>query len=258
MAVLQLIQNPPPPAVRPRILVYEDETPLRNAYRAILRQMHLEVDATDSFLEACELVEEKSYTLAIIDIQDRAGAETGLDLIDKITRISPATKIVVISAYGGYRDIVVDQFGAQFVHKLFNMSEIVREIGKTAVKLFHDSLPLLGDERWLQSRVEAVTELYVDVSCKDPVSGWMMLALPRRLVEGEVRVADELALIARFAEDGGVTSLRIPLPAVSPESDPLAKMEEEHDLADPDDFADPLQARDYRERLDRFFNEGKS
>ncbi len=81
------------------ILIVEDEPVFRSTISEMLQVLGMTIDiATDGY-QALKNLEQKDYTLAIIDLV-LPGPMNGLDVIKKIKLHTPSTRIIAISGYG--------------------------------------------------------------------------------------------------------------------------------------------------------------
>ena len=84
--------------VRPRsILVIDDEENFLTLVRWFLSQRGFEIETASSTDEALEIVEERSFDIALLDI--RLGTADGLSLLDALAERSPSMKVVMMTAY---------------------------------------------------------------------------------------------------------------------------------------------------------------
>jgi DNA-binding NtrC family response regulator len=83
---------------RPRsILVIDDEDNFLTLVRWFLSQRGFEIQTASSRDEALDVVEERSFDIALLDI--RLGRADGLSLLDALIARSPNTKVVMMTAY---------------------------------------------------------------------------------------------------------------------------------------------------------------
>jgi DNA-binding NtrC family response regulator len=84
--------------VRPRsILVIDDEENFLTLVRWFLSQRGFDIQTASSTDEALEIVDERSFDIALLDI--RLGAADGLSLLDELIERSPSMKVVMMTAY---------------------------------------------------------------------------------------------------------------------------------------------------------------
>ena len=83
---------------RPLLLVVEDDEALRERLVTAFESRGLEVRSVATTSEAARVAAEELPELVLLDL--RVGADSGLDLIPELTRLDPATRIVVLTGYG--------------------------------------------------------------------------------------------------------------------------------------------------------------
>jgi len=83
--------------VRRSILVIDDEENFLTLVRWFLSQRGFDIQTASSTDEALEIVEERSFDIALLDI--RLGAADGLSLLDTLIERSPSMKVVMMTAY---------------------------------------------------------------------------------------------------------------------------------------------------------------
>ena len=84
--------------VRPRsILVIDDEENFLTLVRWFLSQRGFDIQTASSTDAALEIVEERSFDIALLDI--RLGTSDGLSLLDALIERSPSMKVVMMTAY---------------------------------------------------------------------------------------------------------------------------------------------------------------
>lgn len=83
---------------RPRsILVIDDEDNFLTLVRWFLSERGFEIQTASSRDEALDVVQERSFDIALLDI--RLGTADGLSLLDALIARSPNTKVVMMTAY---------------------------------------------------------------------------------------------------------------------------------------------------------------
>lgn len=83
---------------RPLLLIVEDDDALRIRLMKAFESRGLDVRGVASAAEAEAIAREELPELVLLDL--RVGADNGLDLIPALTRLDPATRIVVLTGYG--------------------------------------------------------------------------------------------------------------------------------------------------------------
>jgi two-component system response regulator PilR (NtrC family) len=85
------------PSRKPRILVIDDETDIREALDAILSSTGYEVSTAESGAAAVERAEREPFDLAITDL--RMPGLSGVDTVAALRRIRPGLAVIVLSGY---------------------------------------------------------------------------------------------------------------------------------------------------------------
>jgi DNA-binding response OmpR family regulator len=84
-----------------RILLVDDETSILFAYKKVLQQPDLIIDAVESKEEAIDLLQENDYQAAILDLRLHGSTgEEGFELVSHIKETNSNLKIIMITAYG--------------------------------------------------------------------------------------------------------------------------------------------------------------
>ncbi len=87
--------------VGPKILIVDDDPSFVQAYRAILQEEGYSAESATTRGEALARLDAGDWTVVLIDQRLRGadGPDSGLDLLDEVSRRSPGTKSIVITAY---------------------------------------------------------------------------------------------------------------------------------------------------------------
>jgi two-component system, NtrC family, response regulator AlgB len=88
-----------------RILIVDDETNIRKSLRIALESMKNTVEEAVSLSDASQRIERSPFDVAFVDLRLRE--ESGLDLLESLTRLSPRLAIVIITAFASI-DSAVD------------------------------------------------------------------------------------------------------------------------------------------------------
>jgi two-component system response regulator RegA len=83
---------------RPLLLIVEDDEALRGRLTRAFESRGLDVRGVGTAAEAAAMAREEPPELVLLDL--RVGSDNGLDLIPELTRLDPATRIVVLTGYG--------------------------------------------------------------------------------------------------------------------------------------------------------------
>jgi len=83
---------------RPLLLIVEDDEALRGRLTRAFESRGMDVRGVGTAAEAAAVAREEPPELVLLDL--RVGSDNGLDLIPELTRLDPATRIVVLTGYG--------------------------------------------------------------------------------------------------------------------------------------------------------------
>lgn len=112
------------------ILVVDDEIILRTALQSILTSYGFEVITCESGQRALNLLQQKPFDLALVDV--RLPDMDGLELMQEIKRISPDTGIIIITAYAEVKSAVraIKEGAFDYLSKPFQEEELLITIEK--------------------------------------------------------------------------------------------------------------------------------
>jgi two-component system response regulator HydG len=115
-----------------RILIVDDQDSARSMLAEMLRLEGYTVDQAQSGESACEMVQGNGYDLVITDL--RMGDVGGLEVLRRTREASPATPVIVMTAFGTIEDAVeAMRFGAHdFVQKPFVEEELMTKVARAA------------------------------------------------------------------------------------------------------------------------------
>ncbi|MFC1614574.1 response regulator [Gemmatimonadota bacterium] len=125
----------------------DDEPAILFAYKKILQRYDFVVDATDTKLKCLKLLQEHTYSFAILDMQLNGGTnEDGLALIKQIRKIQPEAVIIMITAFCNreVRERAFSLGADQFFEKPLSTDIIIEAFQKIRFNLDTNSLPLTG------------------------------------------------------------------------------------------------------------------
>lgn len=93
---MQITENQPP-----KMLVVDDEEPIRHALRAYFTARGYQVDCAQELAEAQALLQDVEYEVAIVDLRLTGfGGSEGLDVVSSLRERSPTAHIVLLTAHG--------------------------------------------------------------------------------------------------------------------------------------------------------------
>jgi two-component system, NtrC family, response regulator AlgB len=88
-----------------RILIVDDEPNIRKSLRIALEAAKKQVEEATCVADAVQRIERSSFDVALVDL--RLGEESGINLLETFTRLSPRLAVVIITAYASI-DSAVD------------------------------------------------------------------------------------------------------------------------------------------------------
>lgn len=91
-------------AVSPKVLVVDDEAVVVNSIRKILERRGFIVEGVFNGKDALQKVQTNDYNLVLLDM--KLGNENGLDLIEKIKKVSPESKIIVVTGFASIESAI--------------------------------------------------------------------------------------------------------------------------------------------------------
>ena len=143
-----------------RILVAEDEAPIRDGIVAAFSDSGYEVVAACSGSEAIDLLEEQSFDLVISDY--RMPEKDGLEVLRRARRLDEEAVVIVMTAYGTVEHAVeVMREGAyDYVQKPFNLEDLEFKVTKAL-----EHVRLRDHVRYLEDRIGALRD---GGACHDP------------------------------------------------------------------------------------------
>lgn len=116
-----------------KILIVDDEKSVRYSFKQLLKSSSYLLLEASNAAEGIQLFQSEKPNLAIVDIE--MPGKSGLELLKDIKGISPATPVIIITAYGsGDRVINAMKYGAyEYVEKPFDIPKLITLI-EEAVK----------------------------------------------------------------------------------------------------------------------------
>jgi diguanylate cyclase (GGDEF)-like protein len=88
-----------------RLLVADDEEAIRGTLSALLGEEGYEVTAVSSAEEAIARLGDDSFPLVLTDI--RMGGMTGIELLQEVKRLHPATEVIIMTSYASLETAVL-------------------------------------------------------------------------------------------------------------------------------------------------------
>ncbi|MCX6609228.1 MAG: sigma-54 dependent transcriptional regulator [Acidobacteria bacterium] len=91
------------PAIKPRILIADDQIDVLEALRLLLKPEGYEIETVPSPDDVIRSLEKREYDALIMDLnytRDTTSGQEGLDLLSKVQEIDPMLPVVVMTAWG--------------------------------------------------------------------------------------------------------------------------------------------------------------
>ena len=115
-----------------RILVVDDEPNLRLVYNEELSDVGYEVLEAESGKETFEILNHEPVDLIVLDIKLRS--ESGLDVLQKITKQFPDIPVILCSAYSAFQDDYTSWLAESYVVKSSDSDELLKEVKRVLSK----------------------------------------------------------------------------------------------------------------------------
>jgi DNA-binding response OmpR family regulator len=103
-----------------RILIVDDEEAILFAFKKVLSASSVTIDTAQSFDEALNLLQYKSYSAVIADLRlTGAATKEGYEVVREAKRIQTDCKVIVVTAYGedGTKEKVAELGADLFLEK---------------------------------------------------------------------------------------------------------------------------------------------
>ncbi|MGH7808286.1 MAG: response regulator [Thermodesulfobacteriota bacterium] len=115
-----------------RILVVDDEPNLRLVYREVLGEEGYEVLEAESVKETFDILNREPVDLVVLDIKLRS--ESGLDVLQRITKEFPTLPVVLCSAYVSFQNDYTSWLADSYIVKSSDPQELLKEIKRVLSK----------------------------------------------------------------------------------------------------------------------------
>lgn len=116
----------------PRLLIVDDEPDIRHLYAAELEDEGYQVETAGSAKEAADLLQQRDYDLAVLDIQ--MPGESGLQLLQGLVRDKPDLAVILCTAFSCYKEDFSSWLADAYVVKSSDISELKQEISRVLKK----------------------------------------------------------------------------------------------------------------------------
>ena len=120
--------EPGPAGATPRVLVIDDEAPIRDLICTVLSSAGYEPVAAETSRSALTQVARDTLSLVVSDI--RMPDLTGIELLEAVRSVRPSLPVVLVSGFGTYDDLraALDRGAHGFVPKPFTQSELLTAV----------------------------------------------------------------------------------------------------------------------------------
>ncbi len=115
-----------------RILVVDDEPNIRLVYKEVLSEEGYEVLEAESARDAFDILGHQPVDIGVLDIKLRS--ESGLDVLQRITREYPDIPVVLCSAYVSFQNDYTSWLADSYIVKSSDPEELVREVNRVLTK----------------------------------------------------------------------------------------------------------------------------
>ncbi len=109
-----------------RLLVVDDEGDIRHLYAAELEDEGYDVATAGNSADALTLLEQQTFDLVVLDIQ--LDQESGLELLQAITRKQENLPVILCTAFSSYRDDFSSWLADAYVVKSSDLNELKQEV----------------------------------------------------------------------------------------------------------------------------------
>lgn len=126
--------------VGPKILIVDDDPSFVRVYRAILQEEGYTAESATTRAEALALLDAGDWTVVLLDQRLRGadGPNSGLDLLDEVSRRSPGAKTIVITAYA--ESDAIERAFAQGAFDYLEKTEVLDALLRVKLRSAWDSV----------------------------------------------------------------------------------------------------------------------
>lgn len=132
-----------------RILIVDDEEPQRNMLAGFLKKQGYAVETADSGKTALEVVDQKHFELALVDL--KMPEMDGIELLERLKKQNPEIQVIMMTAYGTVETAVdaMKKGAYHYVGKPINLDELRLNIKKAL-----NNQRILIENRYLKEELE--------------------------------------------------------------------------------------------------------
>lgn len=137
-----------------RLLVVDDEKPIRHLLARIAERAGFEVDTASDGVEALEMLEKTDYAIAIVDLM--MPRLSGYELVQKISLLTPRPVVLVATAMAnGDAASLDDSMVRRVIRKPFDITAVATALVETAAQITEQRA--LSEQRYAVAPPETVT-----------------------------------------------------------------------------------------------------
>ncbi len=121
------------------VLVVDDEESIRALYRAELEDEGYRVLGADGGTAVREVLGQETVHLVVLDIKLRG--ESGLQILQEITRNHRQVPVILSTAYGSFKDDFSSWLADAYVVKSSNTRELKQEVARVLTRRYGGDKP---------------------------------------------------------------------------------------------------------------------
>lgn len=108
-----------------KVLIIDDERPIRNSLREILEYEKLKIEEATNAIEALEILEKSDFDLILCDI--KMPGMDGIELLTKIQENKPEIPVIMISGHGNVETAVdaLKKGAYDFIEKPIDLNRLL-------------------------------------------------------------------------------------------------------------------------------------
>ena len=121
------------------LLIIDDEAPIRELLARIARRAGFEVDTARDGIEALEMLAQKNYAIAIVDLM--MPRLSGYELVQKISTLQPRPTVIVATALTN-SDVATldDSMVRRVIRKPFDIHAVAQALVETAKQIAEEEV----------------------------------------------------------------------------------------------------------------------
>ncbi len=157
-----------------RILVVDDQESVRTVLTQVLEDDGFAVTEAANAEQALKLIKSQPFALVITDIV--MPGMTGIELLQKIKRLSPETQVIIMTSYATLETAITAlRYGAyDYFFKPFKDIELVSAATARAiekVRLLKENQRLVGELNERNQKLSKINRVLKNLACRDGLTG---------------------------------------------------------------------------------------